>query len=100
MNDNPNSPGQTPGVQPGLAPAGLLDRVLMELMARRAGTEMTASKHKRNGAMVEAGGWECRAAGLAEAIAVVQMFNDATRPNDKSSGAPNPGRPSGEGPKR
>jgi hypothetical protein len=27
MNDNQNSPGQTPGVQPGLAPAGWLDRV-------------------------------------------------------------------------
>lgn len=61
----------------------LLERVMAELMARRGSADMTAAEKKRDGKQVEAVGWECRAAGLAEAIAVCQLFNDAARSNEK-----------------
>lgn len=55
----------------------LLERVIAELSARRGSADMTAAEKKRAGKQVEAVGWECRAAGLAEAIGVCQLFNDA-----------------------
>jgi hypothetical protein len=81
MNNNPNLPGQIQSVQPGLAPAGLLGCAIVELIARRGAAEMIAMERKRAGKQVEAVGWECRAAGIAEAIAVCQMFKDAAQPN-------------------
>ena len=68
-----------------MSSSDLLARALAELVTRRGNTDLTAADMKRAGRDIEAAGWQCRAAGLAEAIAVVQMFMESERANTEVS---------------
>lgn len=73
--------------QPGVVTIGSKDLfgcAIVELIARRAATEQQAVRSRRALEKEEARGWECRAAGIAEAIAVCQMFHCAAQSNDKA----------------
>ena len=71
----------TQDANPALPPVSLLDRVVNELMSRRWEAEAAAHKNLQAGDRDTQRMWLARAAGLAEAVAVVQMFNEATRSN-------------------
>ena len=77
--------GTEPPTPPALASVTLLDRVVNELVARRWAAESAAHKNLQAGDRGAQRMWLARAAGLAEAVAVVQRFNEATRSNDKLS---------------
>jgi hypothetical protein len=52
MKNNPNSPGQTPGVQPGLAPAGWLGRIVRYFVRRDITKALKAIKSATRGAQL------------------------------------------------
>ena len=73
--------------QPGVVTIGskdLLDCALVELIARRGAAEMEGVRARRSLDAENERGWQCRAAGLAEAIAVCQMFKNAAQSNEPS----------------
>lgn len=77
----PNVTEQSQGVAGGSSSATLLDRAIVELIARRGDCERKAYMCIKANDRESVIGWQCRAAGIAEAIAVCQMFGDAARSN-------------------
>ena len=89
MKQKPSRP--TEDAQPAFGADGLLGRVVNELVARRWSAESAAHKNLQVGDRDTQRMWLARAVGLAEAVDVVQMFNEATQSNVKlSGGADNP----------
>lgn len=71
----------SPEAMPALGAVSLLERAIVELIARRGSAEIEARNCRLDERESDAREWMCRAAGLAEAIAVLQLFSDAARSN-------------------
>jgi len=80
MSNNISSDIKQPGDR-ALASVTLLGRVVNELVARRWAAESAAHKNLQVGDRDTQRMWLARAAGLAEAVAVVQVFNEANSAN-------------------
>ena len=79
--DQPIADGPPTTSEPQVRSKDWLECAIAELCARRGNAEIKALEMRRLNKQPECDQWQCRAAGLSEAIAVVQMMSEAAHSN-------------------
>ncbi len=79
-----NTPKDAPADAVSVGSSALLCRVLGRLYARRDWLKDREQTAHSNGRLLDAGGWQCRAGGMSDAIDIVLVFEAELRHNEEA----------------